>query len=320
MAETPVEAVTYLQEISKQDNWQHQLRITYTDNPVSWRLMPINSGDSAEEIVFTIQGFIAEKTLPPVLHLPLQLENQPALLTQQVTITGLNTAPFERAVSAILDLFPVLYRQFPDGQFDPLIIKRCPITDGRMLTFSNRYFTRRKDGPALEAIDFPADIDPLGILKARISTSIIHTQENEVEYYMRLTNSEGLPTFQKTSPQTFRIGDLVQLQFSLVIYQKRTNQFICKPIFYSLASINQEFANRLVLKQVMGSMGPTSPKRAAIRPKRKVGYEVTDTASPADKRVRFDGEMDLDKNKVDNNEEDGRIHTLTGFKNMSINQ
>ncbi|TFK60226.1 hypothetical protein BDN72DRAFT_905154 [Pluteus cervinus] len=284
---------TYLHKLAMMDNWQHELQLSYNDNPMSWRLMKSSvEGDntSTDEIVFTIQGFIIEKSLPPVRTAPRLLDTQPYLLEQRISISGLNTPTFERSVSALLDLFPVLVRQFPDGQFDSFQFGNCPVTDGRVVSFSNRYFTRKKDAPGLTPAPFPTQVDPLGILKGKLSSALIHTQENDVEYYIQLTDSDGTKKFRSTSPQTFRIGDLVKVQFSLVVFQKLRSL----PTF------------RMILKQLLSN--PAYPLTPVKRSKRRVGYEIEQPSSP-EKHVCFDDE------EMEEAEHDSSINKL---QNMSL--
>jgi hypothetical protein len=40
------------------------------ENPSSWRLLKMNSGYEMEEAVFTVQGIIISKDLPPIYEKP----------------------------------------------------------------------------------------------------------------------------------------------------------------------------------------------------------------------------------------------------------
>jgi hypothetical protein len=46
-----------------------------------------------------------------------------------------------------------------------------------------------------------------------------------------------------TSPQCFRIGDLVEVEFALVAYKMRADQYILKPMLYSIVPLDGQFGN-----------------------------------------------------------------------------
>ena len=50
---------------------------------------------------------------------------------------------------------------------------------------TNRYFTPRQESPAEEAIPFPPDVDPCGILATLAGHDFFHGEQNVVKYYNR---------------------------------------------------------------------------------------------------------------------------------------
>jgi hypothetical protein len=52
---------------------------------------------------------------------------------------------------------------------------------------SNRYFTPKKDVPMEKSIPFGSDIDPKGILNRAAGNSYIHSEQNRVLFYERVT-------------------------------------------------------------------------------------------------------------------------------------
>ncbi|TFK58730.1 hypothetical protein BDN72DRAFT_781684, partial [Pluteus cervinus] len=105
------------------------------------------------------------------------------------------------------------------------------------------YFTRRKDGPLMKPVAFHQDIDPKGFLSRAVGSNIIHTEENQVKYFRREKDEVGDARYHPVEPQIFRIGDIVEIQFGLVVYKMRTDNYILKPMLYSLALIDGRFAN-----------------------------------------------------------------------------
>ncbi|TFK58241.1 hypothetical protein BDN72DRAFT_866105, partial [Pluteus cervinus] len=71
-------------------------------------------------------------------------------------------------------------------------------------------------------------------------------------------------------PQIFRVGDVVEVQFSLVVYRMRGDNYICKPMLYSIALLEGKYGNEL---SSLNSPTKTSPMMAKAL-KRKVGYVV----------------------------------------------
>ncbi|TFK59963.1 hypothetical protein BDN72DRAFT_724233, partial [Pluteus cervinus] len=225
--------------------------------PSSWRLVKQGEGEG-EEVVFTLQGVIEEKNLPPMVEDPnFRIpRNKAQYLTQSVTISGLGTSTFEDSITALNEMYTVFSRQFPEGRLMPLQSNSSNWGLGRSLVLSNRYFTKRSEGPQMKSVPFPAAVDPRKILTRYLTSSLIHTEENDVQYFVLLT----VIRYHSSTPQNFRVGDIVEVQFSLVVYQMRTEHYVLKPMLYSLALLDAKYAN------------VTQPSSRPL--KRKVGYKV----------------------------------------------
>ena len=61
------------------------------------------------------------------------------------------------------------------------------------IDMGNRYFTHKKDMSTSEAISFKTSLDPDGILRAMTTVDMEfgHTQENEVQYFEMMTDTNG---------------------------------------------------------------------------------------------------------------------------------
>lgn len=55
---------------SQADTFSDQFMIQEVENPTTWRLLKRNSEPVMEEAVFTVQGIILSKDLPPVYDKP----------------------------------------------------------------------------------------------------------------------------------------------------------------------------------------------------------------------------------------------------------
>jgi hypothetical protein len=94
-----------------------------------------------------------------------------------VTVSGLDCPFFDKAVSAVQEIYGAFDRSFAPGS-----LGSWNLTDsnGLSLDASNHYFTPVRDSDHVEAVPFQADVDPRGIL-AKMSTApgarIVHTEE-----------------------------------------------------------------------------------------------------------------------------------------------
>ncbi|TFK59403.1 hypothetical protein BDN72DRAFT_735144, partial [Pluteus cervinus] len=217
------------------------------DSPLSWRLVNQAKGDD-EEVVFTIPGVVKAKALPPILFNP-PPRNKCQFLQQNITLTGLGTSSFQESKTALNEMHAVFSRQFPEGRVS------FWNAGGPDIILSNRLFTSVMEAGQLESVPFGENVDPKGILADMLGGALIHTEDNQVRYYQRLihlTHHRYLPA----SPQIFRIGDIVEAQFSLVVYKMKGENYVLKPMLYSIAlldaSSNSVATRRVVLKRKIG--------------------------------------------------------------------
>ncbi|TFK59324.1 hypothetical protein BDN72DRAFT_905959 [Pluteus cervinus] len=122
----------------------------------------------------------------------------------------------------------------------------------------------------MKAIPFSSVVDPKKYLTRMLSSTLIHTEENEVQYFARYSDMARQYKYLPAVPQQFRLGDIVEVQFSLVVYQLRTNYYVLKPMLYSIALLEGRYADELVLRATKEAMKPEPHKVL----KRKIGYHV----------------------------------------------
>jgi hypothetical protein len=86
-------------------------------------------------------------------------------------------------------------RQFSEGILDSWDCSPVDDNDFPCLNLSNRYLTPANEAYGLEAIPFHKGVDPRGILqnmaKGDGSTTYIHTEENQVQYFSAKRDGEG---------------------------------------------------------------------------------------------------------------------------------
>ncbi|KAF8224262.1 hypothetical protein L208DRAFT_1312446, partial [Tricholoma matsutake] len=127
---------------------------------------------------------------------------------QSVTVSGLDTPFFDNVVVAVSEIYGVFDRAFTQGALGSWVLME---SHGPSLEVSNCYFMPAKPGLCLESVPFQENVDPSGLLAKMLTSSgaqCTHTEDNEVEY------CQG---FKACRPQSFRQGDIVELQLSFVI-------------------------------------------------------------------------------------------------------
>ena len=82
-------------------------------------------------------------------------------------------------------------RNFPQGVLEGWV-------PGQFDTFltidaANRFYTHRSLANTTEVIPFSAEVDPQEILKRGITEKYVHTTENVVEYYEKMTGGSERP-------------------------------------------------------------------------------------------------------------------------------
>ncbi|TFK57877.1 hypothetical protein BDN72DRAFT_730887, partial [Pluteus cervinus] len=187
---------------------------------------------------FTLQGLIQDKNLPPLIGDRKINPGKAHLLQQAITLTGLGTETFESSIDALCKMHTIFSRQFPEGKLAPWQPVASAWTTGRGLVLTNRYFTRRSEANTMPSVPFSEGIDPRGILKKMLNSRIIHTEENEVRYYTRYADMGNNFKYITSLPQIFRVGDLVEVQFSLVVYKMRNEEYVLKPMLYAIALLD----------------------------------------------------------------------------------
>ncbi|KAF8229908.1 hypothetical protein L208DRAFT_1478655, partial [Tricholoma matsutake] len=123
---------------------------------------------------------------------------------QSVTVSGLNTPFFDNVEVAVSKIYGVFDHAFTQGMLGPWVLTE---SHSLSLEVSNHYFTPAKPGLHLESIPFQENVDPSGLLTKMLASSgarCTHTEDNEVE-------------FEVCRPQSFRQGDIVELQLSFVV-------------------------------------------------------------------------------------------------------
>ena len=103
-----------------------------------------------------------------------------------MTLSGLGSAKFKDAVSAILKIHQYFQQHCPEGQMDgwePRKERGYPVVSA-----GARYLSTKANTSSEQVIPLSEVIDPIGIL-ARAVPGGLHTQENQVLYFERVAKA-----------------------------------------------------------------------------------------------------------------------------------
>ncbi|KAH9967619.1 hypothetical protein BGW80DRAFT_1462135 [Lactifluus volemus] len=251
-------------------------KIQEFSNPASWRVVKRNTDDDAEEVVFTVRGVIHTKELPPINKKPRIPAHKYRFIRQGVSLTGLGTPTFTRAFQAIQIIHSHFDRHFQEGALEKQ-------SESDELCIWNRYLTPAHEAKGMQTIPFLPGVDPNGTLRnmAQEDTNYpyVHTEDNQVHYFSARRDNEGDYMYERTEPQMFRVGDLVEAQLSFVVIPIKGGHRKMLTVLRSLALIKGNFIKMETKHEVEDV--PT-PKATTI--KRKAGYcNVVE-----EKRMRLD--------------------------------
>jgi hypothetical protein len=165
-------------------------------HPRCWKMVDASTApDNSEEIVFSMQGVITLKDLPPIMNRYVLVikariscinicgcsPRKPKYIRQAIQLTGLNTAAFAAGIQNIYKIHDIFSRNFPENALQPFAVDH--FMEYTCLNLATRYFTSRRDDPYTPAIPIPREIDPNGVLMAVSNNALFFGPDNEVQYY-----------------------------------------------------------------------------------------------------------------------------------------
>lgn len=105
-------------------------------------------------------------------------------MSQQITISGIGCAVFEKAINNLKQIETMYERYFNKGAINSF---RTPNSNvGSQLILSNRYFSSLNEEPDAESIPFGPGVDPLGQLEKIMQGHLVHTSNNRVYYFKKI--------------------------------------------------------------------------------------------------------------------------------------
>ncbi|KAK7023596.1 hypothetical protein VNI00_016635 [Paramarasmius palmivorus] len=272
-----------------------------------WRATTtIEETGELEEIVFTVHGVLEQCELPPIIK-PLAKPSSAKYLQQRIVLTGLDTPTFNDARDGLARV--EYYLRLNVRDYNPQYHVGIRGSQGK-LHLSNRYFTSKRFAEEMEDIAFPTEIDPKGILNSIRGDSLVHTTENDVEYYERYYRN-GEQHFRKIQPAHITKGDIVEVQFTMTLFESLHNKeaqsgpvYNTKLILRSITLLDRHFSEarshvvvlfvaptNICIQQCRSSV-IAGPKRNVL--KRKVGYDEEQSQEARDrfKKMSIDNPND----------------------------
>ncbi|KIY62705.1 hypothetical protein CYLTODRAFT_137724 [Cylindrobasidium torrendii FP15055 ss-10] len=165
-----------------------------------------------EEVQFTTEGAVCGIDLPPFHTIP---RNRAHILQQSIQVTGLDGGKglFSDGLRTIREAQLVLSRAATGlGEWQPGECKQH--RDSPSLDIGNRIFEAKTSSGA--DVPFDDSVDPKGVLALLARQSgLRHTVDNAVLYLKRRMVG-GKFKHNSISPQTIKIGDLVEVKFSII--------------------------------------------------------------------------------------------------------
>jgi hypothetical protein len=122
-------------------------------------------------------------------------------LRQSVTLTSFGSSSMREVSDSIRAIHNTFLRTLPDNSMEDW---SASLFEGyEAIDMGNRYFTHKKEMSTSDAILFKSSVDPNGILQGLIALDMEfgHTQENEVQYFEMMTDTNG-PNRQVSTLQT----------------------------------------------------------------------------------------------------------------------
>ncbi|KAJ8693906.1 hypothetical protein PTI98_008852 [Pleurotus ostreatus] len=213
------------------------LTIVKEETNAASKLIQVNElTGEAEEALIAIQGIVTGCLLPPFEPKSSRPDETRRLAhaRQSVTIAGLGSKSFNTIVQNSRHMYTMFSRYTPNAKLQPVpeFIGKYRGTgdsstvESSTITASSRFFTPVKQASGLDIVDINAELDPRGVLSKVDASKWVHTEDNEVGYYIQTPHADEnrqVDTYKPTTPIVFQIGDIVEIQASMLSLPSKGN-------------------------------------------------------------------------------------------------
>ncbi|KAJ7033246.1 hypothetical protein C8F04DRAFT_1261057 [Mycena alexandri] len=250
----------------------------------TWRLSVPGDGTIEDhEVLFRVHGVLSKVELVPG-NISKMSASRMANLSQRVQIVGLGGGSFDRAIQNTKVIQEHYGRFFGSRRINPWNVGQAG--GATYINASCRYFNSEKDDPTATVIEFGPGVDPLNLFaKANVKgEGLIHTLDNEVKYFKSANDpASGELFYYSAFPGVFRVGDIVEVQGTVVAFVNRQN--IVKTHFHlvSLTLQDSKFAKDAEIARSKVSV----PKGPGVTLRRKACFEEEEDSAVSHTRRKF---------------------------------
>lgn len=109
-------------------------------------------------------------------------------IRQSITLDGMGTQSFSNALHTTRLLHEIFDRTFEENRLEQWT------NSEDTLETSNRFLTPKNDAPDSKHVAFGKYVDPKGVLESMLGegSGFVHTGDNVVEYFQRITDANGI--------------------------------------------------------------------------------------------------------------------------------
>ncbi|KAL0057403.1 hypothetical protein AAF712_015953 [Marasmius tenuissimus] len=199
----------------KEVSWPAAVEVRTDGIPPAIRVMLSLEAEEIE-VSFKVHGMILDRSGLPPIRRGYSKNTNPRFLNQSVTITGMGLPYFDDALEGILEVEGRFERKVGPESMDKTRLLGGMHDGFRTLTVGNRYFTTKGQGTYIKAEQFGKGVNPYGHLQKVTGDKHVYCEENVVSYQRRALYNNGTEKYVDIEPQEIQVGDLVELQFSIL--------------------------------------------------------------------------------------------------------
>ncbi|KAF4588053.1 hypothetical protein EYR38_010014 [Pleurotus pulmonarius] len=265
------------------------LNIHGSPNGTSKLVRHQNPSGEVEEATIGIQGIVCKTALPPFSIGIRRGDNRTRHLRQGITVTGLGSKHFDQIIANAKHIHTMFSRYTPKDK-----VKAGYST----ISASNRFFTPKKQATDYEEVTIGEEIDPHGVLGNVDTEKWVYTEDNKVDYYTIGVNKDGETTYTPTLPIVFQVGDIVELQASLLCVPA-DREHALKLVLRSVALLDGQHTTEAMTKRMTAHMTKQHPPQPSKKLKRSNPYALEARGNPIQRRQ---ARVDVNEARVDVNE------------------
>ncbi|KAF7972076.1 hypothetical protein HWV62_19153 [Athelia sp. TMB] len=267
------------------------VRTLTTISPSGTRLMEQADDVGGDiEAVLRVQGALCYTALPPIRSgNPLPDRGEARYMKQNVRLTGLGNDNFTSAIAGLANIAIFMGENMERGDIESWKTER--FRTWQALDISNRFFVMQNGEGDMSSVPFADGVDPDGVLATMAGEKWVHTEDNQVQYFRLNSKSDGTLKYGPAKPADFKVGDLVEAQFSAVAVRRRNQNDVhsLKLVLRALTLLDDTYTKAARADRLrVNTTAPSTPSRGL---KRNVGYldeEIGDSADvPTSKMTKL---------------------------------